>query len=554
MASNAITQARPSSPTGSYRIQHFPDRKFHRVGGSDLERMGVLTDIFNRILTPLYGSQEKALNQIKASTDRTAYLLYEGDTPVAVLVFKTVLSDEFANLGVTKSVEVKSLFVDQSQQNSGRGLGSALVNKLKSEVENLNLGHNSIHVTVSETKQESLMFFKKKGFNIVHTWDGRYIEGVKEHLLACPAKATEVTKVMDILADRFAKLMRGEPKSKTDKYAPELVHVIHDAHHGDIHSLIKLSDGTFVSGSKDNSIYKWNDRGQRVKVVDEVEPADQKDRDWITAMTVLNDEYWISGLRNGKICLWDTAGEYIRQIKLKMPSRDHYSHELNTRRVNCLAAGQNPCKPSFFVGFPTMFDEFNLIAERTESATKTSKQDWVFCIEPLSASRLLAVTGCTVDLWKKQDCQWKFSQKVVWEGKKRQVTVNGKTRRQRLFISSIKPLNQEKTSFAMAVFDGSTRILDLQTTKIVKTFREHQGRVWSVEPISQQVFASSGEDRTIKFWDVRQNASVHTIADHVGQVTSMLKMSDHVLVAGTCPEDMSTTNHNAEIRFYDIRK
>ncbi len=37
-------------------------------------------------------------------------------------------------------------------------------------------------------------------------------------------------------------------------HAPELLHIIHDAHLDDIHCLKKLSDGTFVSGSKDNSI------------------------------------------------------------------------------------------------------------------------------------------------------------------------------------------------------------------------------------------------------------------------------------------------------------
>ena len=548
-----VSAQRSSSPVGSYVIHHFPDRKFYPVGGENLERMPVITEIFHRILTPLYGPQDKAIGQIKASDDRKAYLLYEGETPVGVLVFKTVLTDEFEEFGVKNSVEVKSLFVDQSQKNSGRGLGSALVSKLKEEVENLHLGHESIHVTVSETKQESLLFFKKKGFEIVHTWDGRYFEGTKEHLLSCPARIKQVEKVIDELADKFAALMRGDTKAPSDKYAPELVHIIHDAHHGDIHSLIKLSDQTFVSGSKDNSMYKWDMYGKRVKVVDEVEPTAQNERDWITAMTVLNDEYWISGKRNGRIDLWNTQGEYIRRINLKMPSKEHYSHEYNKRRVTCLAPNLDYLKPGFFAGFPTMFDEFNLFAERTESVTKTSQNDWVYCVEPLSPSRLLAVTACTLDLWEKKDNQWTKEKNVIWEGKKRKIEINGKTIYQRPFISSLKPLDYQNSQYILSMFDGSTRVLNLKTQKIVKTFREHHGRVWSVEPISKHVFASSGEDRTIKFWDVRQSQSVHTIADHVGQVTAMLKLSDSVLIAGTCPET-NGSNQNAQIRFYDIRK
>ncbi|MCP5508852.1 MAG: GNAT family N-acetyltransferase [Chlamydiales bacterium] len=554
MGSRAEIVTREFSGIGSYPVHYSPSRRFLRVDGTNSELMQAITEIFNRILTPLYGSQDKALRQISESKDRSAYLLYEGDEPVAVLVFKTVLSNEFEEYGIKNSIEVKSLFVDQSQQNSGRGLGSALVDKLKEEVENLRLNHESIHVTVSETKKESLMFFKKKGFDIVHTWDGRYIPGVKEHLLSCPARAAEVRKVADILAERFASLMSGKAKAKSDAYAPELVHIIHDAHEGDIHGFIKLSDGTFVSGSKDNSMYKWNQRGERVRIVDEVEPTAQNERNWVTAMAVLNDEYWISGLRNGKICLWDTAGAYIRQVKMKLPSRHHVSHEFNTRRVTCLAAGLNPNKPSFFAGFPTMFDEFNLIAERTECVTKTSNNDWVYCIEPLTQNKLLSVTGCTVDLWEKRELQWVYKQNVVFEGKKRQITVGEQARNQRPFISSLKPLDTAKTQFALSLFDGSVRVLDLTSSKLVRTYREHHGRTWAVEPITPQLFASSGEDRKIKFWDRRAAKSVHTIADHIGQVTSMLKLSDKVLIAGTCPEDRADVGQKAEIRFYDIRR
>ncbi len=54
------------------------NRVFYRVGGVEYpEKMSVLTEIFNRILTPLYGSQDKALQQIRESRDRKCFLFQQ---------------------------------------------------------------------------------------------------------------------------------------------------------------------------------------------------------------------------------------------------------------------------------------------------------------------------------------------------------------------------------------------------------------------------------------------------------------------------------------------
>ena|SRR3990167_6070894 len=166
-------------------------RVFYPVGGVHLEKFDALIEIFHGVLAPLYGSQDKAIDQIRESKDRRCWLLYEGPQPVGVLVFKTVLSDEFVSEGVAQSVEIKSLFVVDPLKNSGKGIGSELLEKLQREVDQLALGHLNIHVTVSETKQESLSFFCKKGFYIAHAWKDRYLPGVTEYLLACPAVSEE---------------------------------------------------------------------------------------------------------------------------------------------------------------------------------------------------------------------------------------------------------------------------------------------------------------------------------------------------------------------------
>lgn len=535
------------------------NRKFYPVGGENLDKMEIIAEIFNRILTPLYGSQAKAIQQIRESSDRRCYLLYEGETPSGVLMFKTVLSNEFAEFGIRNSIEIKSLFVDNAAQNSGKGLGSALVDKLKEESAKLALGESGIHVTVSETKQDSLLFFRKKGFEITHAWKNKYIQGVTEYLLFCPTRIREqaseqMGRVTQSFNETHISNKTSEKKSESRKIY-ECFHVIKKAHLDDIHALKKLSDGTFVSGSKDNSLYKWSERGDLVSVVDEVEPSLQSERNWITAIQVLNDEYWLSGQRNGQISLWKTNGGFVREIKLPLPKiGTHVSHMHNARRVTCLAAGLDAHKPSFFVGFPTMFDEFNFIEGRTSSSTKVSPNDWMYCIHPLTKESILGVVAATVGIWSKTEVGWNLRETLIEESFKERHHRGVKV--QRPFVSDLKPLVDSPNHFGLSLLNGQVKVLDISSRgKIVQEWNEHQGRVWSIEPIGPNTFASSGEDRSIRFWDQRHGSgSVHTIADHVGQVTSMLSLNDHILIAGTCPERALESIEGAQIRFYDLRK
>jgi WD40 repeat protein/GNAT superfamily N-acetyltransferase len=524
------------------RIQS-TERAFYAVGGKYPGKMPVLREIFNRILEPLYGSQKKALQQIQESKDRKCFLLYEGENAVGVLAFKTILSDEFKYLGIEKSIEVKSLFVDQSKHNSGRGLGSALVDKLKEEVQKLGLPYEGIHVTVSETKEESLTFFKKKGFTIAHEWKGRYQPNVIEFLLSCPRKVVEGNAAL-------------APRMGREENIPELLHIIHDAHSDDIHCLKMLSDGTFISGSKDNCIYKWDATGNRVKIVDEVEPTVQSDRNWITAIEVINDEYWVSGSRDGEVVLWKTNGDYVRQIKGKIPSKNqgHHSHPYNLKRVMCFAAGSNRNKPTLFTGFPTMFSQYNFIEGRTESFPRVHTNDWVYVIKPLAEDKVLAVVGDAIETWTRKDDEWTFGKQVFKENNRYKTSVNGKPKLQRAFIADLCALNPQNTQFAFGSFDKSVQVLDLEKPAITNKWTEHNGRVWKIEKLSEQIFASGSEDGLVKLWDVRQDKSTKTVNASSGEVTALLSLKDNVLLTGTCPKSDNSHNKSAQIRFFDVRK
>lgn len=586
-----------------------PVRQFHLVSKDTPNYMRDLTKIFNEILVPLYGPQEKALSQISLSTDRTCYLLYEGRVPVGVIVFKTVISNEFANFGITDSIEIKSLFVVASGENSGRGIGSLLLDKIASEVEKLRIKCNSLHVTVSEDKTESLNFFRKKGFSIMHTWDGRYFQGKKEHLLRRlqmgneKQAAEEKTKLASLPTDAAQALAaknvvylpqqpKDDPLESTAKekeaasakqkeaasieadikakqsieWSPKVLTIIKNAHWDDIHALKLLSDGTFISGSKDNTLRKWNDRGEVVREVYDVEPDIASDSNWITAIGIINDEYWISGNRAGKVSLWNTAGDFIKDLSLKLPKDNHVSYEQNRQRINCLVGGTNKQKPSFFGGFPTMFSEYNVIEGRTTSVTPVHKNDWVYCIHPLNERRNLVVTAGTLEVWEKTQNVWNRSVTVYKEKREeaekaryyrgrggRGRGISGKNvKKSRPHIAALTQLASSPKQFALGLFGGSTAVVDIDAARTVREWKEHLDNVWCIENVSRDIFASSSGDGSIKFWDTRLDKSVTTLGKHVGCVSAMLKINDHVLVAGACPKNPK--NEGGQLLFYDIRR
>lgn len=532
-------------------LSSLPQYEFHLINGRS-RKMTDLQNIFKQILEPLYGPQADALKKIALSRDRKCYLLCENDHPVGVIAFKTLLSDEFQEYGISNSIEIKSLFVVDSENNSGKGLGTTLLNKAYEETDKLKIDHSSFHVTVSETKSESLNFFKKKGFRINHQWNDKYQKGVSEYLLSRSVHLLDShenpTASVTLIAQKITGVsseLQGLLSQEKTQYSPQVFLIVKDAHWDDIHALKLLADGTIVSGSKDNSLCKWSQNGELVRVINEVEPVEIDSRDWITAIGILNDEYWISGERNGRVSLWNTEGDFIKNLNQKLPKQGHVSHEYNSQRVNCVASGINKQKLSFFTGFPTMFDEYNVIEGRTTSSTKVHNNDWVFCIHPLTEKRILVVTAGILEVWEKSNREWQRGKILLQE---RRIA------KQRPFISSLTALKSSPNHFGLGVFGGDVRVFDIEQEKIVNQWSEHQKRVWTVENVSQEIFASSAEDRLIKFWDIRLNKSICTLNSHIGQTHAMLSLNDKVLVAGSSQDSPLGKNEGAQLVFYDTRK
>ncbi len=486
--------------------------------------MDATKKIFERVLVPLYGPQEKALQQIARGEDRTGFLLYKDNNPLGVIVFKTVLSDEFREYGIKKSVEIKSLFVVDSDNNSGRGLGSALLNKVIEETQLRHLRPESFHVTVSNTKQDSLIFFLKKGFDIKHAWMGKYTPNIPEYLLVLPAR-------VDAVAQSVLPL------------SPQVYHQVARAHWGDIHGLHRLSDSTFVTISKDRSIYLRDSEGNVVRAMREVEPRETDTEEWTTAIGGLNGDYFATGERSGQVYLWNAAGEYVKPLSIRLPKAAHYSKKENQRRICCIAPSLDPSRPGLFVGLPTGFAEYNAIEGRSVSFTKAHSNDWVYRVHPLDKDRLLTVVGASVELWQKQAARWEKKKTVLAEEKKRS--------KQRAFISDLTRLSE--TQVAVGSFQGQVQVVDLPQSKVVFSAKQHQGRIWALAPLGSHSFASGGDDGIVRLWDIRSQASSHSLPQGKDSVSALLRLNEHALIAGSCPVD-PIRNEGASLTFYDIRK
>lgn len=138
--------------------------------------------LFNQIIAPLYGDQTNATAKIGEAQDRKCQLLIEGGEIRGVLVYKSQINDEFAQIGGGQSIEIKTLFVVDSENNRGRGFGAKLFAKVVEYARSVKA--ENLLVTVSEEKPESYYFFVSKcGFVEKSKSVGKYKDGIEESIL-----------------------------------------------------------------------------------------------------------------------------------------------------------------------------------------------------------------------------------------------------------------------------------------------------------------------------------------------------------------------------------
>lgn len=194
----------------------------------------------------------------------------------------------------------------------------------------------------------------------------------------------------------------ADEKKNTVSYRARKVKTINNAHQDDVHALIKLSDRTFISGSKDGCLRKWDFTGKLVKRV--YENARINYRSWITALTSLTDT-WLSGTRDGFVHQWNVKGDLIKQLTVgPFFEGEHQCKDRNLNRVNSLSALPNSDMAGnqlFFAGWPTQFTTHNLEKNKRVRYTVTDSNDWVYAVQPVSLTALLVITGPRLDLWER---------------------------------------------------------------------------------------------------------------------------------------------------------
>ena len=174
----------------SIALPTLADQQFINVDGNSPYYDNV-KELFEEVIAPIYGNQDTALQKIASAQDRTCVLLIDDSEDVkqilGVLVYKTFPVQEFSSNGIPSALEIKTLFVVNAEKNSGRGIGTQLINKVFSHAQS-NEQFQNIVVTVSEKKTDALRFFKYKGFEIIDSWTDAYQKGTTEHLLSKKAR------------------------------------------------------------------------------------------------------------------------------------------------------------------------------------------------------------------------------------------------------------------------------------------------------------------------------------------------------------------------------
>lgn len=95
-------------------------------------------------------------------------------------------------------------------------------------------------------------------------------------------------------------------------------------------------------------------------------------------------------------------------------------------------------------------------------------------------------------------------------------------------------------------YDRITRLFDIERSKTVKTFSEHQLSVSSVifNPLGNLIITGS-KDSTIKFWDIISGLCIKTLSSHLSEVTSVQMNPNGTLL-------LSSSKDNSN-RLWDMR-
>lgn len=242
------------------------------------------------------------------------------------------------------------------------------------------------------------------------------------------------------------------------------------------------------------------------------------------------------------------------------------THAVIAYRVNCLCADESG--QHLYVGRPTTISKLDASTGISLGQQAVSKNDWVYCIDPVTDRSVLVVTGCRMDIWKEKGSSKaansrttsSTSSSISWAHQRSLVSnsppLPGTT--QRPFISSVRQLSSDPAHRAFTVFDGTVRTIDIERGVQLRKFTGHKGRVWCVvEAFSNisAVLASGADDGTVRFWDNRAaKGEVKCINMKAGRVSNMMQLKNGSMLVATCPDRPSSrVGCGAVLRIWQVR-
>ncbi len=343
-------------------------------------------------------------------------------------------------------------------------------------------------------------------------------------------------------------------------------------HCDDIHGLIRVKDAsagdTIISGSKDGTLKQWTLEGKLINKIF-TSTRDNQER-WVTALCADSfAESWMAGFRYGSLRFYiqDRAVEERPYEARVTYSPTNLTDQRNQNRIWSLASFKN----SFFSGTANSLCEWRRRDRdfSVQSEADTGNQR-VYCINPLTETKLAVVTGSVLDVWEKEERllqqNWRKKEELCNQTSsslriQTMVTVRDSLsadfQGSRLAIGFVKKYtdgDEEEDGYSCRG-KGSLITMDVNTKEIVSRYDEHTGGVWSVINLSPHILATGSDDRTVKIWDLRQAESVYTFEDGFnGRVSALLALRDNFFVAGSCPSEYTASDEKGRLTFWDLRR
>ena len=161
------------------------------------------------------------------------------------------------------------------------------------------------------------------------------------------------------------------------------VKVKKNAHQDDVHALVSIGGGRFVTGSKDTTCKIWHRRSGRELALIE-NKQQQRYKSWVTAAAVMSDLFWVYGTRDGRLLYYTNEGKKLSaaQFDAGLLKTSYQCKDRNRNRINCITPSPTSQAPkALFFGTPRFLHYFN--GKRIVSTFEADPNDWVYCYCPL---------------------------------------------------------------------------------------------------------------------------------------------------------------------------